>query len=133
MRQHGIQLEYEEDEHPKPLNLNSCILLFRAVQELLINTVKHAQAKTAKLSFHRDNGHVRITVADDGIGYELITAISGNGNFEKFGLFSIRERLRALGGSFEVVSKLTQGTKTTLTLPLTEPNSSKTITSSLES
>ena len=66
-------------------------------------------------------GNLYITVSDKGKGFALGTAIGGTPNggiSSKFGLFSIRERMRALGGSFDLQSSPGQGTTATLVLPL---------------
>lgn len=69
-------------------------MLYRAVQALLVNVVKHAQAQNVKVSIGRDNDKVRIEVADDGVGFIPSPQLNKT---EGFGLFSIRERLNYLG------------------------------------
>jgi PAS domain S-box-containing protein len=95
---HGIHAEFEDDERPKPLDDDVRALLYRAVRELLVNVVKHAQAQKVKVSIGRDNNNVRIGVIDDGVGFVPSSHLNKSGGF---GLFSIRERLNYLGGSIE--------------------------------
>jgi signal transduction histidine kinase len=60
-------------------------------------------------------------VRDEGAGFDVNAAAAGqsiSGTSSKFGLFSIRERMMALGGSFDIHSAPGQGTTATLTLPL---------------
>jgi PAS domain S-box-containing protein len=111
---HGIRIHFTGDRQPEPLSEDTRILLFRAVQELLVNSIKHGRAKNARISSHRDGSWIRITVEDDGIGFGLAEIESEANKADKFGLFSIRERLHHLGGRFEIVSKPGQGTKATL-------------------
>ncbi|MFH1613722.1 MAG: MEDS domain-containing protein [Planctomycetota bacterium] len=121
---HKIHTEFEDDEQPKPLNDDVRALLYRAVRELLVNVVKHAQAQNVKVSIGRDNDKVRIEVADDGVGFIPSPQLNKTGGF---GLFSIRERLNYLGGSIDIESKTGQGTHITLIAPIkrekTENNS----------
>jgi signal transduction histidine kinase len=72
-----------------------------------------------------------IEVRDEGVGFEISATgslIPGGGFSSKFGLFSIKERMRALGGSFNIQSAPGQGTTATLLLPIAGDASSKTNT-----
>jgi PAS domain S-box-containing protein len=118
---HGLRIEFVDDEQPKALSEDLAAFCFRAVQELLINVVKHARAKTATVSTGKYGDKVRIIVADDGVG-SVSDDISANVDRRTgFGLFSISERLRHLGGSFEIHSAPGQGTRVTLLAPLEQP------------
>lgn len=96
------------------------ILLFQSVRELLINATKHAEIGAATVRMTETEDEVQIQVRDDGRGFDLAAAggTPGGGISSKFGLFSIQERMRALGGSFEIQSKLGQGTTATLVMPV---------------
>jgi PAS domain S-box-containing protein len=94
-----------------------CLVLFRNVRELLTNTVKHARANKIVVCLEKEGGAIKITVKDNGIGfnpdYFLRKANSDGG----FGLFSVAERMADLGGSFTVDSRLHQGTTIIMTAP----------------
>ena len=102
---------------------DQAVLLFQSVRELLINAAKHGQSGHAFLSIERQPGGLAIEVRDDGKGFdpsaafavEVPTALSS-----KFGLYSIRERMTALGGRLDLVSQPGKGTKARLVLPLRE-------------
>jgi len=117
-QKHGIKTEFEDDAQAKPLDGDVCAILYRAVRELLINVVKHAQAQHVKVSLCKDNNNVRINVIDDGVGFKPPTEGFGSGKTAGFGLFSIRERLSYLGGSVEIESKPGEGTQVTLAAPI---------------
>jgi PAS domain S-box-containing protein len=68
--------------------------MYKAAQELLFNVVKHAQVKEARLQLRRLKGYVRLIVSDEGKGFDPDTVSNTGG----FGLFSIQERARLLGG-----------------------------------
>ncbi|ALA59094.1 response regulator [Nitrospira moscoviensis] len=97
------------------------MLLFQSVRELLMNAAKHAQCRETTVSLAQRNGELCIQVQDRGVGFDP-EALAADGPSmtvaSKFGLFSIRERMRALGGSFHLDSGPGQGTTATLTLPL---------------
>lgn len=118
------QLEVEThipDDLVLELSENQIGLLFQSVRELLMNVVKHAQTDRAEifLGFHEDM--LSLEVVDRGKGCNaaaLLPTDSPQHHLERFGLFSIRERMEALGGRFEFYSSLAQGTRATLLLPL---------------
>lgn len=116
--QHGLIAYFESDRHPKPMDENLKVLLFQAVQELLVNVVKHARARSLKVSMWRENGFLRLGVEDDGIGFDPQAPVPGQGKRGGFGLFSIKERLRPLGGNLEVKSEPGEGTEVILSVPL---------------
>jgi len=115
---HSLAIEVVDDGSPKLLGEDYRVLLFRAVQELLHNTVKHAKATKVKVSLQREGEQVRIEVEDDGVGFLVSPRGRGDGMRGGFGLFSIQERLRHLGGSFEIFSQPGAGVRAVLVVPL---------------
>lgn len=94
-------------------------LLFQSVRELLINSSKHAGTSEATVRMEQCDDHLQIEVRDEGAGFDLaatMTGTSSGGISSRFGLLSIQERLRALGGSFTIDSALGQGTTARLSL-----------------
>ena len=120
-RAHNLQVDFSADEIPEgALNGDACILLYRSVQELLMNIVKHAKVSQAKLSLFKNGDAIRVEVKDEGSGCDLSNTVS-YGKVEKkggFGLLSIRERLLHLGGQFKISSEPGKGTLAILTVPL---------------
>ena len=92
------------------------VLLFQSVRELLMNSWKHAGTGRASVSMYIHDSELQIQVSDKGKGFDLVAQATTGGISSKFGLFSIRERLKALGGSFDIRSAPGQGTTATLTL-----------------
>jgi signal transduction histidine kinase len=119
-KQHGISMAFEDDGQPKPLSDDVRVLLFQAVRELLANVVRHAQAKTAKVSIAKGGDEIIVDVKDDGIGFEPAQIGPAMDQEMRFGLFSIRERLESLGGSIQIESKRGHGTLVTLSAPLSK-------------
>jgi len=93
------------------------------VRELLLNISKHAGSAEAWVTLERSTDQLRITVRDQGKGFDpgILTSFNADeatGISSKFGLFSIRERMQALGGEFDIQSSAGGGTMATLVLPL---------------
>jgi signal transduction histidine kinase len=112
--QHGIDCTFHDDGAPKPLAEDVRVLLFQSVRELLINIVKHAQARAVTVDVVRLADSVKITVADDGIGFDVAEILTNPTRRRGFGLFNIRERLDFIGGSLEIDSQRGHGSRFTL-------------------
>ncbi len=117
-RRHGITVGFEDDGQPKLLSDDVLVLLFQAVRELLANVIKHSRAKKAKVTIETMEDQIRVTVRDDGIGFDPDEVGPAMDEHGAFGLFSIRERLEPLGGQMKVTSKPGQGTQVTLVGPV---------------
>ena len=90
------------------------MLVFQSVRELLFNVLKHAGTGRAELSVETSTeDQFAITVTDKGHGFDCSQVEKG----KRFGLFSIRERMEAMGGRFQLESTPEQGTWATLILP----------------
>jgi PAS domain S-box-containing protein len=115
----GLEVEFADDGKPKPLNPDIRVLLFQAVRELLVNVVKHAKAKKAKVFTCRIQKNIQVTVEDNGVGFdaEEISAVKDPAK-GGFGLFNIRERLDQIGGSVIIDARAGKGTQITLTAPV---------------
>jgi signal transduction histidine kinase len=111
---HGVRVEIEDDHAPKPLSNDVRVFLFQAVRELLMNTAKHAQVDEVKISLERERDRIRITVADEGRGFDTSELKRSGG----FGLYNIGERLSTVGGSLQMSSEPGRGTQVTLLAPL---------------
>lgn len=117
-KQHGIQSNYEDDGADKPLDDDIRALLFQSVGELLINAAKHARPKHIRVVSRRSGEFINVGVEDDGIGFDVSETGMVRGEGMGFGLFSIRERLKYVGGRLEISSARGAGTHVTLIAPL---------------
>ncbi|MBU2646208.1 cache domain-containing protein [bacterium] len=115
---HGITTEFSDDEQEKFLEEDVRIHIFRSIRELLVNVIKHAHARHIKIEVARVNQEIQIIVSDDGIGFNSTDQTMGPEEGGKFGLFSISERLRLLGGFLEIQSAPGQGTRVLMRAPL---------------
>ncbi|MCB9366131.1 MAG: ATP-binding protein [Calditrichaeota bacterium] len=93
------------------------IILFRCTQELLTNAVKYSHATLISVSLEITDESVSVQVKDNGVGFDLRTVAPGAKIPEGFGLFSIRERMRYVGGQLLLQSGKDFGTTATLLMP----------------
>ncbi len=114
--QNGVTVKVLADRSSKPMNDEIRVILFQTVRELLANVVKHANAKNIRVFIAREEAALQVKVEDDGLGMG-ISAEAGNGP-SGFGFFSIKERLKYLGGQLDVVAEPGWGTRVTLQVPL---------------
>jgi CheY-like chemotaxis protein/anti-sigma regulatory factor (Ser/Thr protein kinase) len=115
---HGLMVDVRLSDDRVQLPDDQSVLLFQSVCELLINVAKHAGTDRATVSLKVDpDQRLRIEVEDHGRGFDpdAMEAKSANGHF---GLFSVRERMQAMGGRLDVVSRAGEGTTVTMLLPL---------------
>lgn len=116
----GIKYKFNVVGEDFQLDNEISIVLFAAVRELLVNIVKHAKAETVEVGIRKSGDKVKVTVADDGIGFvrSELSSYSPKNRTGGFGLFSIRERLEYLGGDIAIKSLPGEGTCVILTTPL---------------
>jgi len=106
----------QEKEFISCLPLTVETALFRIVQEVLTNVSKHANAKHVIVTLERIDGVVQLVVSDDGVGFDLSV-------FKKlkkqpgWGLITIEERAKAMGGNVYVKSEPGKGTRITVQVP----------------
>jgi len=116
MKKHPVRIRCDIRNAFKHLNPDVKTILYQVFRELLNNVVKHSNAQNAHVMIDMENEHFRLTVTDDGVGFDpqILGAPSTEGGF---GLYSIRERLLALDGSLRIESKPGTGTVVTAILP----------------
>ncbi len=112
--QHGIQCTFRDDGSDKPLAEDVRVLLFQSVRELLINIIKHAQAQAVTVDISRLDDSMKITVTDDGIGFDAAEVLTETSRRQGFGLFHIQERLDFVGGRLDIGSERGAGSRFTL-------------------
>jgi len=115
--QYGIRLKVAADRIPKPLDDEIRVLLFQLVRELLVNVIKRTKPNNVAVLISRNGSHMGVKIENDGAELDL--------NVESFwpssdglGFFSIRERLKCLGGRLEVKTAPNYGTLVTMMVPL---------------
>ncbi len=122
MKKQGLTVEVHGENLSVNLREEQAILLYQSARELLFNVLKHSGSQNAIVSLSiQENNLFTIDVADHGRGFnkgqvEQVESEKDSGN--TFGLFSIRERIEALGGKTTITSDLGKGTRILLQVPL---------------
>lgn len=114
-----LRVEGAEAIEMDPRNQSAAL---RIVQEALNNIINHSKAKTALVSLYYYQQELKITVADNGIGFEHLTNRTVSASGGGFGLTSMRERALLAGGSAVVQSTPGQGTTVEIRIPYDSPN-----------
>ncbi|MFT3931099.1 MAG: histidine kinase [Spongiibacteraceae bacterium] len=125
-REHGLKIYVTEDESAKPLEQSVRIILFRAIRELLINVVKHANAEEVYVEISMKVAHnshknaethlLEVIVSDNGHGFDPQQLQTQS--YTGFGLRSVRERLAFIGGQMDIDTAPGRGTTVALLAPL---------------
>ena len=114
----GVQLKVEIPDLDGRLPRDVEIALFRVLQEGLTNIHRHSHSRSAEVLFRSDSQQVSLTIVDHGVGIakEVLQQFQSLGT-SGVGLGGMRERMRELGGSFEIDST-GQGTSLLVTIPV---------------
>jgi PAS domain S-box-containing protein len=116
MDKHPVRISCDIRDEYKRLDPDIKIFLFQLTRELLNNVMRHSHARNACVTIGMEDGHFRLKVTDDGVGFDSQTL--GTPTLEGgFGLYSIRERLIAMNGSLSIESAPGTGTVVTAILP----------------
>lgn len=92
--------------------------IYRILQELIRNAIKHSQASNIKLTLTSSHTHIHLRYDDDGIGIEQLASILSSATYH-FGLQGIYYRCAVLGGVLDAKSKQNEGLHITIDIPLT--------------
>jgi signal transduction histidine kinase len=112
-----LELDVDSQQLPEWARL----ALFRVFQAAVLNVAQHAQASHIWVRLLLDEEQVRLTLADDGRGFELPTTWLDFARTERCGLLMMQERVDALGGRMVVQSTIGSGTRVMVQVPLDQP------------
>jgi PAS domain S-box-containing protein len=115
---HGLEVEFSDDQAAKPLDYEFRSLLYQSVRELLLNVIKHAGTKKARVALERTAQTVVITVEDQGAGFDPAKVASRTAKNGGYGLFNLKQKIEYLKGTFVCETSPGKGTRTTLIFPL---------------
>lgn len=117
-RKYNLLLSLIWEGNPGKIDDDIRVLLFHSVRELCVNVSRHSKASIVKIRVNWGNDMVRITIEDNGVGFDtdiLQAPICGSGGF---GLFKIGEQMQYIGGALHVYSEPERGTRAVLISPL---------------
>jgi signal transduction histidine kinase len=112
--QQDIRIEFASDEIPRSLSPDCALCLFRIVQEGLRNLKKHSGADRAEVELRMTGKRLEVSVKDKGCGFNLGESHHNEG----LGIRSMEERVRSLGGKFQIHSEAGKGTTLAAWVPL---------------
>src|SRR5439155_26303414 len=112
-KQHITVEAFKGERLPAPVET----ALYRIVQEGLHNWTKHAKATEVKIRIERTDRQVICSVRDNGVGFDS-SALPSRSDEQGLGLIGMRERLNALGGTFEIRTAPGSGTELEIKVPL---------------
>jgi PAS domain S-box-containing protein len=116
-RDQAILTKVETKNMERGLPPETQILLFRIAQEALNNIRKHARASNVAIRVEGGDKNIKMTVTDDGQGFEAPGKIDGMVSAGRLGLMGMHERARLLNGSLQIESAPGKGTEITVKLP----------------
>jgi two-component system sensor histidine kinase DegS len=112
--QSGLEVNLTITGNERRLESYLEVMIFRAVQELLGNIARHSQATTVKVQIDLGSEMIRVSVGDNGKGFDPEIVKDSN----NLGLKLIRERAEMLGGSFEIDSSTGSGARISFSVPV---------------
>jgi signal transduction histidine kinase len=116
----GIAVTVEAAVPAQRLPAHIEVALFRVVQEAIANVARHSRATHVDVRLTNHEGQVAVTVADDGVGFDVARVLAQTGPTESVGLLGMQERARLLGGRLEIESRDGGGTLVRVDVPVTD-------------
>jgi len=97
---------------PDQLHPSTSLSLYRIAQEALHNIITHSRAKNVRIELVGNSGELLLRITDDGMGFDLSQEVTG------LGLANMRQRVQAIGGSFNISFSPKSGTRIEVRVPL---------------
>ncbi len=117
-REHRIETAFEGSGNESRLDSKTKVFVFRMVQEALSNVAKHAKATKVGVQVQLKSTVLEARVSDNGLGFDIQTIGQTPEKWDHFGVRSMMERARMLGGTVQWVSKPGTGTTVEIFIPL---------------
>lgn len=115
---YGLRVIFEEEDIPDIDDEAVKVQVFQSASELLFNAAKHSGSDTACLRVGYSGGRVEMEVTDSGKGFDAASVMGEGLAGHGCGLFSVRERVTALGGEVRIESSVGRGTCVKVFLPV---------------
>jgi signal transduction histidine kinase len=115
---HGANATFHVEGAEQRLDPERELALYRIVQEALRNAAKHARASLVSVGVTFAHDEVKVTVEDDGVGFNTPDAAASYARRGHFGLMGMQERAQLFGGNLFVESTPGRGTTVIAYLPL---------------
>ncbi len=106
-----IKTWFDNEGFCEPENMQNRLMISRIFQECINNILKHAEAKNIFVKLAVENGGCMLSIADDGVGFEIDTVHKGSG------LVNIYDRMKLIGGAIKIASDQHNGTTIKIYIP----------------
>lgn len=106
-----MTISYNIEDVTLPISIEDN--MFRVIQELLSNVLRHSKASELGVYLKKKNQQIQLRLVDDGVGFDIKNQKYGN-----YGLQNIRERINSLGGHVKLISFKNQGTTVEIIIPI---------------
>jgi signal transduction histidine kinase len=116
-KKNNIKIQVKSEGSQGQLSNEIGMFLYRGTRELIVNAIKHSGASGIDVKILWEDDAVSISVKDNGTGFKTESTRAGLACIEGFGLFSIRERFRCLGGKMTINTAGDKGSEVVLSLP----------------
>lgn len=111
-----VQITFETSDNGLPVDKDKALNIYRVVQELINNILKHAQAKNVTISYNSTPNNLTIKVEDDGNGALINSLADSRKKTNSLGLKNIESRLNIINGNINFTPKTPQGTIATISV-----------------
>ena len=108
----SVTIDYQKIGEERKISNTASIFIYRIIQELVNNAVKHSKTKEIMVQLAYTNNKIVITVEDDGVGYDVTMAKSHKGS----GLENIEYRVDYFNGTIDTITSPNNGTSVTIEL-----------------
>jgi signal transduction histidine kinase len=113
----NLQVELHVDVDDEAIDIETRVLVFKIIRELLRNVVRHSGVSAASVTATRSAQELRIVVEDQGVGFEWqLSLFEGRGH--GFGLWSVADRVRSATGEIFVDTGPGRGCRVTVVFPV---------------
>lgn len=112
-----LAVNCKEQGTSRPLEKEVAVALYRCCQEAINNAIRHAEASTLLIVICFAEGEVRVTVEDDGKGFDPRSLYDSNSRMMSSGFWTIRQRMADLGAAFRVSTSAGRGTVVEMAVP----------------
>ncbi len=114
----GLEADFAAEPEDMRVSLDCETAAFRVAQIALTNVERHARAKHVSVTLRQSERDLELVVRDDGIGFDVPSALARAAEGATLGLLSVQERTRLAGGEIEITSTPGQGTEVRAHFPI---------------
>lgn len=116
-KDHPVSVKVQSAQFHGTFDSERSLVLYRSIKELLTNAAHHSGCRVISVTLLPAGPDLIIRIVDDGCGFDVDRVLKEVTSTGKFGLFSVQERMRLLGGDMSLSSSASTGTRIDLRIP----------------